>query len=100
MNIIYRADDGTEFPTRTLCEQYEQQWKTNQTLLKEIVCLDKQGRKVNAAATADLLGDTYYVRLLNQTQAEAFKQTMENAGYCFPNEFVAPGYYAYVDEDK
>ena len=106
MEIIYRADDGTEFEEYNECEAYEKAKEAkDSSIIEQIHVFDADKDEIdNVIIDLEIaIMDACYVKFDSQEAAEFFNEQQYHYGYAAINEFTelkANEIYCYDNADE
>lgn len=86
MEIIYRADDGTEFYNESDCKRYEERQRLNEMNLASRFW-DRQGQPIEIDDLAETVEHAYYAELVTDEEAAFIDDyAYERVGCCIFEE--------------
>ena len=106
MEIIYRADDGTEFEEYYKCEAYEKVKEAKDNSIIEQIHIfdaDKDEVEIDVFMFETAIMEAYYVKFDSEEAAEFFNEQQYNYGYAAINKFTklkANEVYCYDNADE
>ena len=106
MEIIYRADDGTEFEEYNECEAYEKAKEIKDSSIIEQIHVfdaDKDEVEIDAFIFEAAIMEACYVKFDSEEAAEFFNEQQYHYGYAAINEFTklkANEVYCYDNADE
>lgn len=106
MEIIYRADDGTEFEEYYECEAYEKIKDAKDSSIIEQIHIfdaDKDEIEIDVFNLEVAIMEACYVKFDSQEAAKFFNEQQYYYGYAAINEFTelkANEVYCYDDEEE
>ena len=87
MEIIYRANDGSEFDNEWECEQYEKKCQFKKLHLKDFVALTYRNEKVDEDDLYDLWNNTAHIFFKTKESIEQFEQAFNTYEIDFNGTF-------------